>query len=83
MHRKYDTAENILNAVNAMARKIYESRGYTTREGYPFYPTGRKDYHPQEEQSWWAAVACFKIATGIDAMDAFSELEDELIERFG
>ena len=70
------TSKQIVNQTNAIAKIIYQSRGYEVKKGHDFH-TERVNLHPFERQAWAAACEIQMLMTDTDPMDAVDELEDE------
>jgi hypothetical protein len=68
------TDREIVEGANALARALYELRGYVTREGYRF----DKATHPHEVEAWRAAVLAYEHINGTDVENALAECGDDI-----
>ena len=64
------TAESIVAEANALARKISINTGHTAPDGHRF-DLGEKDW---EINAWQSAVVAYDTLTGVDVLQAVSEL---------
>lgn len=66
------TEREIIDQTNALARRLYEIRGYEIREGYRFDLAT----HPHEVEAWEGACAAQLMLTDTDPRDALANCDE-------
>jgi hypothetical protein len=66
-----NTAKEIVDACNELAKHFYSMHGYRVPEGYRFDQAG----HPQERLMWDMAVAAYEHIEGTPVEDCLSDLD--------
>ncbi len=66
------TDQEIVDQVNALARKFYQSHGFEVPEGFKF----QDSEHPREVCMWNLAVIAYECLTGTDITDALANIDE-------
>ena len=72
LYREKRTEQQVVDAANRLARRLYASLGYEVEEGYRF----DKAIHPQEQGMWNMAAIAFDEIEGTDIEDALAQVSD-------